>query len=156
MGPANVDQVAVFLYCTPHSHPRHHHHTLPSINDIVKGRGRLRFACLTDNLFGTRSPCPIAMVSFVRPGKGNKSSDKGDVEKDATATTARHAGRGSVSQATPPRYPSRPFYRKVPFLSTAPRPYISNFDDPKVLPENGASWWSLLWFSWCNETLTAG
>lgn len=53
-------------------------------------------------------------------------------------------------------YPPRPFYRKVPFISTTPLPPLQEFDSPKMTPEKSANFLSRLTFWWLSPLLTRG
>ena len=55
-----------------------------------------------------------------------------------------------------PSYPPRPWYRRVPFISTEPRAPLSNFANPTISPEAKANILSKLTFSWLNGLLTVG
>ncbi|PWN51467.1 putative ABC transporter [Violaceomyces palustris] len=57
-------------------------------------------------------------------------------------------------------YPGRSWWRKVPFVSTRPRPFLSAFssqdDRCKLSPEYGSGLLSQLSFSWLDDLLTVG
>lgn len=69
----------------------------------------------------------------------------------ATATT-----NNGPNVAAAGAYPPRPFYRKVPFVSTTPSPPLQTFDDPKMTPEKDANILSRLTFWWLSPLLTRG
>ncbi|KAL0576170.1 hypothetical protein V5O48_005811 [Marasmius crinis-equi] len=56
--------------------------------------------------------------------------------------------------AQPP--PRRPWYSRVPFVSTKSSPPPKSVDDAQLIPEVGASWFSYITFSWMTSILALG
>ncbi|KAG7097474.1 hypothetical protein E1B28_004817 [Marasmius oreades] len=52
--------------------------------------------------------------------------------------------------------PARPWHSRVPFIPTKARPPPSSVDDAHLIPEVGASWFSILTFSWMTPILVLG
>ncbi|UZJ54083.1 hypothetical protein CBS101457_003403 [Exobasidium rhododendri] len=55
-----------------------------------------------------------------------------------------------------PQYPSRRWWRKVPFVRTASRPLLCGDGPAQVFPDATANWWKILTFSWLNTLIRTG
>lgn len=93
-------------------------------------------------------------------GNTSDSQSKGVSEKGAS----EQANLSELGQAPLPitlePWPPRPWWRRMPFMSTEPRPILSALDetDPRAAtsPEETGSIFSHIWFSWVDPLIRVG